>query len=170
MVSLVRRTKAGRVPRCSKDPVLRSQLLTAPTRSLVNGFQWSTGSAPAGAIMCSCNCQAGCGGRYPWLQPRLRTMTLGWVTGLHQRQHSCRFEHSIRWLYSSGRSTVARWRCPMQLAIARRPRTNPSHRMRLLPPRIWRELPPEHQVQVAHVLAVLVRRVHRAQDAPNERA
>jgi hypothetical protein len=58
----------------------------------------------------------------------------------------------------------------MQLAIARRRPTSPSHRMRLLPPRIWRELPQEHQVQVARILAVLVRRVHQAQDARNERA
>jgi hypothetical protein len=58
----------------------------------------------------------------------------------------------------------------MQLAIARRRSTSPSHRMRLLPPRIWRELPQENQAHVAHVLAVLVRRLHQTQDARNERA
>jgi hypothetical protein len=64
------RTKAGRVPGRSTDPATRSRSLTAPTRSLVNAFRWSTGSAPAGAIMCSCNCRAGCGVRFLWLQLR----------------------------------------------------------------------------------------------------
>jgi hypothetical protein len=58
----------------------------------------------------------------------------------------------------------------MQLAVARRQSTSPSHRMRLLPPRIWRELPQVHQVRIAHVLAVLVRRLHQAEDPRDERA
>ena len=57
----------------------------------------------------------------------------------------------------------------MQLAIARRRPTSPSHRMRLLSPRIWRELPHEQQAQIAHLLAVLVRRMQQAQGGSSDR-
>ena len=57
-------TKPRRVPRRLTDPATRRSSLTARIRFLVNAFRWSTGSAPAGAIMCSCNCRVGCGVRF----------------------------------------------------------------------------------------------------------
>jgi hypothetical protein len=33
------------------------------------------------------------------------------------------------------------------------------------PPVLWRDLPPEHQTQVAHVLAVVVRRLYQQRQA-----
>jgi hypothetical protein len=55
----------------------------------------------------------------------------------------------------------------MLLATARR---RPTHSMRLgtttRPPRVWTALPLEHQLHVAHVVAVLVRRI-RQQPQPD---
>jgi hypothetical protein len=38
--------------------------------------------------------------------------------------------------------------------------TRPAGRSKSSPPVLWRDLAPEHQAHVAHVLAVLVRRLH----------
>jgi hypothetical protein len=57
----------------------------------------------------------------------------------------------------------------MLLANARR---QPSQRSRLAeisPTPVWRDLPLEHQTNVAHVLAVLVRRI-RQQPQPDSRS
>ena len=67
----------GDCPRRLTDPATRSSSLTARIRFLVNAFRWSTGSAPAGAIMYSSNCQTECGVLFRSLRLRWQTISLG---------------------------------------------------------------------------------------------
>lgn len=53
----------------------------------------------------------------------------------------------------------------MPLPTTRRRRIRPGGRLKNRPPVLWRDLPPEHQTQVAHVLAVVVRRLYQQRQA-----
>ncbi len=53
----------------------------------------------------------------------------------------------------------------MQLPTTRRRRIHPAGRLKSRPPVLWQDLPLERQTQVAHVLAVLVRRIHQQCDS-----
>jgi hypothetical protein len=49
----------------------------------------------------------------------------------------------------------------MLLATARRRPTHSMHLKTTRPPRVWTDLPLEHQLRVAHVVAVLVHRIRQ---------
>ncbi len=56
----------------------------------------------------------------------------------------------------------------MPLPTTRR-RTRPAGRLKCRPAVLWRDLPLEHQTQVAHMLAVLVRRIHQQRQTEGPR-
>jgi hypothetical protein len=61
----------------------------------------------------------------------------------------------------------------MPLPTTQPRRIRPAGRSKSRPPVLWRDLAPEHQALVAHVLAVLVRRLHlqrQTEEAHVERA
>jgi hypothetical protein len=51
----------------------------------------------------------------------------------------------------------------MPLPTIPRQRIRPAGQLKSRPPVLWRDLTLEHQTQVAHILAVLVRRLHQQQ-------
>ncbi len=57
----------------------------------------------------------------------------------------------------------------MPQPTTRRRRIRPAGRLKGRPPMLWLELAPEDQTHVAHVLAVLVRRLHQQRQAEGPR-
>jgi hypothetical protein len=53
--------------------------------------------------------------------------------------------------------------------IQRRRRFRPTGRFKSRSPKLWPDLTLEHQTQVAHVLAVLVRRLHQQHQTEGSR-
>jgi hypothetical protein len=49
----------------------------------------------------------------------------------------------------------------MPLPTSQRRRLRPTGRLKTRPPKLWPDLSLEHRRQVAHVLSVLVRRLHQ---------
>ena len=57
----------------------------------------------------------------------------------------------------------------MLLANARRQPSQPSRLAKISPPPVWRDLPLEHQKNVAYVVAVHVRRIRHQPQEPEAR-